>query len=85
MNEWSLVDAIYGPEGYETNIFEHPKWYAKLLAMTNDGDHTIYFKGFVIGKKQFPQEYNNYLASTLTGSTTALKEVYAILIRKEGN
>jgi hypothetical protein len=45
---YELIEAIYGPEGWEENKIENPKRYNSLLKETT-GKHAIYGKGFILG------------------------------------
>jgi hypothetical protein len=45
---YELIEAIYGPEGWEENKIENPERYNSLLRETT-GKHAIYGKGFILG------------------------------------
>ena len=47
---WTLVPAIYGPEGCEYNEIDNKEWYDKLSKKVDDeGDSSIYGRGLVLG------------------------------------
>ena len=47
---WTLIPAIYGPEGCEHNEIDNKEWYDRLAKEIEDeGNASIYGKGLVLG------------------------------------
>ncbi len=75
---WTLVPAIYGPEGCEHNEIDNKEWYDKLAKEVKDeGDASIYGKGLVLGLVcQFDRPM---VVGELRGQEKSLKFFYDLL------
>ncbi len=72
---WTLIPAIYGPEGLELNEIDDKEWYDKLKAeIIEEGDRSIYAEGFVLG---LVVQYDTpMVVSPLTGGDKALRHFF---------
>ncbi len=75
---WTMIPAIYGPEGLDTHKLDMGDMYNRLSKeITEDGERSIYAHGFVLGL--VVQYDKQMVVSPLTGDEKALRFFHNLL------